>query len=148
MLQEGTGAGGRCLLLPLRPPLPSQSLPEKQSEHDELPSGIRHTEMVHCITEPKGNQSEEEIAVAMVTAVLEEMMTHFLLHRTYWVRYGRTWCMLRKGREESSRTDYRRWWDKEVINLEGATSTSGVVEAALEEEVEERVVNFQSQSIG
>ena len=30
--------------------------------------------------------------------------------------------------------DYRRWWDQEIIDLEGVRALSGAAEAALEEE--------------
>ena len=45
--------------------------------------------------------------------------------------------MLRKGREERSRTDYCRWWDQDVIELKVARAEYRAAEAALEEEVEE-----------
>ena len=81
--------------------------------------------MVHCLAESEGIQHEEEIAVAMMTSGLEEMIMHFLPCRKYWARDGRTLCMLRQGREETSRTDYRPWWEQEVIDLEGGVGSGG-----------------------
>ena len=46
--------------------------------------------------------------------------------------------MLRQGREKRSQTDYRRWWEKEGIDLDGKREASGAAEAALEEEAEEQ----------
>ena len=54
--------------------------------------------MVHCKAEPEGIQRKEETAVTMVTAILEEMISHFLPRRKYWTRYWRNCCMLRQGR--------------------------------------------------
>ena len=76
--------------------------------------------------------------MAMVTAGLEDMTTHFLPRRNAWARDGRMWCMLRQGREERSRTDYRRWWEQEGIDLQGLRATSGAAETELGEEAEER----------
>ena len=45
----------------------------------------------------------------MATVGLEDMTTHFLPHRKSWVQDGRTWFMLRQGREVRSRTDYLLW---------------------------------------
>ena len=61
---------------------------------------------VACLVDPEGIRHEEEISVAIVTAVLEDMNTDLLLCRKSWERYGRTWCMLRQGKEERSHMEY------------------------------------------
>ena len=75
----------------------------------------------------------------VVTSGLEDMMMHFLPRRKAWAWDGRTRCMLRKGREERSRMDYRRWWDQESIDLEGVRAALGAAVVALKEEAEEWV---------
>ena len=95
--------------------------------------------MVHFLADLDGIQCEEEIALAMVTASLDDIMKHFLPCRKSWVRHGRTWCMLKQGREQISRTYHQRWQEQEIIDLEGTRAASGVSEVALEEgEVEDR----------
>ena len=109
-------------------------LPDERAECVDLPSGVRRPEMVHCLAELEGIQREEDIEVAMLTSGLEDTMTHFPARRTAWTRDGRTWYMLRRGREERYRKEYRWRWEQEGIDLEGARSASGAAEAALEEE--------------
>ena len=74
--------------------------------------------MVHCLAEMEGIQSNDDIAVAMANSGLEDMRVHFLTRRKSWGRYVRTLFMFSQGREDRFHTDYRRWWWKEVINLE------------------------------
>ena len=45
--------------------------------------------------EPEGYRRGEDIAVAMATDVLEDMLVHFLPQRRSWCRDGRTWSMIR-----------------------------------------------------
>ena len=52
----------------------------------------------------EGYQREEEIVAALTAAGLEDMLAHFLLQRH--LRDGRTWRIVRVGREVWSRTDY------------------------------------------
>ena len=58
------------------------------------------------LAEPEGDRREEDIAATLATEGLEDMVTHFLPRRRRWCQDGRTWSMLRKGREVRSRTDY------------------------------------------
>ena len=59
------------------PPLPSRILPDAWAEHGEITSNFRSPEMVHFLADMDGIQGEEDISVDMVTASLEDMMTHF-----------------------------------------------------------------------
>ena len=94
--------------------------------------------MVHFLADTEGIQREGVIAVAVVTASLEYMMAHFLLCTKSWARYGSIWCMIRQGRRLRSWKNYQRWWYQDGIDLEFTRLASGVVEATLEEEAEER----------
>ena len=58
------------------------------------------------LAEPEGDRRGEDIAAAMATEGLEDMSEHFLPRRCPWFRDGRTWSMIREGRELRSRTDY------------------------------------------
>ena len=58
------------------------------------------------LAEPEGDQRGEDIAAAMATEGLEDMSAQFLPCRRLWCRQGRTWSMIRYGREVRSRTDY------------------------------------------
>ena len=49
---------------------------------------------------------EGKITAALTTAVLEDMLAHFLPERRPWCWEGRTWSMVRLGREVRSWTDY------------------------------------------
>ena len=49
---------------------------------------------------------EESIVAYLSIAGLEDMITNFLPRLNPWLRYGRTWSMLREGREMCSWTDY------------------------------------------
>ena len=67
------------------------------------------------LAEPEGDRREEDIVAALVTEGLEDMAAHFLLQRRRWYRDGRTWCMLQKGREVRSRTDYILGTDRRLF---------------------------------
>ena len=67
----------------------------------------------------------------MVTSGLEEMTTNFLLRHKSWAQYGRTWSMLRQGRDKISQMDYWLWWEQDGIDLEGARVMSGAAGMAL-----------------
>ena len=58
------------------------------------------------LAEPEGDWREEETSEAPTTAGLEDMLTHLLPRRCPWCREGRTWSIVRVGREVRSRTDY------------------------------------------
>ena len=58
------------------------------------------------LAEPEGDRGEENIAATLATEGLEDMAAHFLPRRRRWCRDGRTWSMIREGREVRSRTDY------------------------------------------
>ena len=57
------------------------------------------------LAEPEGNARDEKIAAALGAARLEDMSTHFLPRHKPWLRDGRTWSMLRGGREVRSQTN-------------------------------------------
>ena len=80
--------------------------------------------MDNFLADPEGIQREEEIAVTIMIAGLEDMTTHFLLRQKAWIRYGRTWCMLIQVRDERFYMEYQWWWDQERINLEGVRAAS------------------------
>ena len=78
-LREGTrGGGGAIFFYYDNHTLPSQILPAAQAKHGKLPSIVRRPAMVHCLAYPKGIQRKDEIAVDIVTNVLEVMTTHLL----------------------------------------------------------------------
>ena len=54
----------------------------------------------------EGSPCIEYIAVAIATAGLEEIYTHFLLRRKSWEQGGHTWCMCCCGTEVRFWTDY------------------------------------------
>ena len=87
--------------------------------------------MVCCLADLEGIQSKGEISVDFVTTVLYNIATHFLLSPKYWAQYGRMWCMIRRGMEKRSNTDYLPYWDKEVIDNEGKRMALGAAEAVL-----------------
>ena len=55
---------------------------------------------------PEGDRRGEDIAAALEMEGLEDMLAHFLPKRRPWCRDGRTWSMLKRGREVRSRTYY------------------------------------------
>ena len=57
------------------------------------------------LSEPEGDQRGEDIVAALAMEGLEDMAAHFLLRRHSWCRDGRTWSMIRAGREVKSRMD-------------------------------------------
>ena len=58
------------------------------------------------LAEPEGYQRKEKLASALTTAGMEDMLNHFLPQWCAWFQDGRTWIMVRAGREVRSRTDY------------------------------------------
>ena len=58
------------------------------------------------MAEPEGDWRGEDIEATMATEGLVYMSAHFFLHRRSWCWDGRTWSMIREGREMRSRTDY------------------------------------------
>ena len=58
------------------------------------------------LLETEGDRRGEDIAAAMAMEGLENMSAHFLPRRRSWCRDGRTWSMIREGREVRPRTDY------------------------------------------
>ena len=58
------------------------------------------------LADPEGDRREEDIAATMATEGLEDMSAHFHQRWCSWFQYGRTWRMLRNGREVRSQTDY------------------------------------------
>ena len=64
---------------------------------------------------PECDRREEDIAATLATEVLEDMAAHFLLRRRRWCWDGRTWSMLRKGREVRSWTDYILGTDRRLF---------------------------------
>ena len=58
------------------------------------------------LLDPEGDRREEEIAAELAMELLEDISAHFLPLRSLLCRDGRTWIMIREGREVSSRTDY------------------------------------------
>ena len=53
-----------------------------------------------------GRGQDEDIATAVATAGLEDILAHFLLQRRAWNRDRRMWAVMKQGREVRSRTDY------------------------------------------
>ena len=58
------------------------------------------------LSEPEFNRRGEEIATALAKEGMDDMPEHFLPRRRSWCRDGRTWRMIREGREVRSRMDY------------------------------------------
>ena len=58
------------------------------------------------ILEPEGDRSGAEIAATLATEGLKDMSAHFLPLRSSWFWDGRTWILIRAGREVRFRTDY------------------------------------------
>ena len=58
------------------------------------------------LAEPEGDRRGEDIAASMATEGLEDMSAQFLPCRRLWCWHGRTWSMIRDGREVQSWTDY------------------------------------------
>ena len=65
---------------------------------------------------PEGERREENIAATLATEGLEDMAPHLLPQRRRWFRGSRTRCMLRKGREVRSRTDYILGTDRHLFD--------------------------------
>ena len=58
------------------------------------------------LAETEVDRREEEIAAALATVGLEKMLYHFFPQRCPWCQDGRTWSMVRAGREVRYRTNY------------------------------------------
>ena len=58
------------------------------------------------LARPKGNNRDEKITSALAEAVLEDTLSHFLLHCNSWKWVRRTWSMVHLGREVRSWMDY------------------------------------------
>ena len=58
------------------------------------------------LAEPEGDLRREEIVMALSTEGLEDIPAYFLLIRCSYFHDGRTWSMVRVGREDRSWTDY------------------------------------------
>ena len=54
----------------------------------------------------KERNLREDIAADIVTAGLEEMLTHFLPCHKSWAQDGITWCMQLLGKDVRRQTDY------------------------------------------
>ena len=54
------------------------------------------------LEELEGDRRGEDIAAAMETEGLEDMLVHLLPRRRSWCQDGRTWRMIREGREVQS----------------------------------------------
>ena len=54
----------------------------------------------------KGAERDKDIELVLEAAKLEDLLVHFPTHQCLWCQYGRTWIMVRLGREVWSRTDY------------------------------------------
>ena len=58
------------------------------------------------LARPERAEQDKEIAADLVASGLEDMSDHFLPRRLPWCQDGRTWSMVRLGREVWYRTDY------------------------------------------
>ena len=58
------------------------------------------------LTGQEGSYRDEEIAVALATTVLEDILEHYILQQFPWTRDSRTWIMVRWGREVQSQMYY------------------------------------------
>ena len=74
------------------------------------------------LADPEGDRREEDIVAAMATEVLEDMSAQFLPCRHSWCRDGRTWIMIREGREVRYRTDYILGTDLYLFGKVSATA--------------------------
>ena len=63
----------------------------------------------------EGTTRLELIVVALVTAVLEDMSTHFIPRQKPWLRDGCTWSMIQGGLEVRSRTNYLLGTDRHLF---------------------------------
>ena len=57
------------------------------------------------LLEPEGDQRGEDIASALATEGLEDILAHFLPLRSSWYRYRRAWSMIWVGSKVWSRKD-------------------------------------------
>ena len=63
----------------------------------------------------EGDLRAEDIATALATEGLEDLVRHFLPRETRWCRDRRTWGVIIKGREVRSRTDYILGTDRRLL---------------------------------
>ena len=68
------------------------------------------------LAELEGYWREEEIATALTTANIEDILDHFFRQRRPWCWYGRTLSMVWAGRKVRSRTDYILGTDRRIFN--------------------------------
>ena len=72
------------------------------------------------LSDLEGYRRVEEIAAALTTVGMEDMSENLLPHRRTWYQDGRTWSIVRAGREVRSRTNYilgtdhRLFWNVSV----------------------------------
>ena len=67
------------------------------------------------LSESEGDHRGEEIAAALTKEGLEDMSAHFLRRWRSWCRDGRTWSMVRAGREVRYWTDYILGMDRRLF---------------------------------
>ena len=67
------------------------------------------------LSEPEGDRRGEDIAAALATEGLRDMLAHFLLLRRLWCQDGRTWSIIRAGREVRFWTDYILGTDRRLF---------------------------------
>ena len=68
------------------------------------------------LAELEGYWREEEIATALTTSNIEDILDHFFRQRRPWCWYGRTLSMVWAGRKVRSRTDYILGIDRRIFN--------------------------------
>ena len=88
-----------------------EALKERPKRAELLVAGDMNTNLA----DPEGDWREEDIAATMATNGLEDMSAHFLPRRRPWCRDGRTWSMLKKGREVQYRKDYILGTDRRLF---------------------------------
>ena len=64
---------------------------------------------------PEGDWMWKEIAEALTTEGLEDMLSHFRPHRHSWCQDRRKWSMVRAGREVRFLTDYTQGTDGRIF---------------------------------
>ena len=67
------------------------------------------------LSETEDDRRGEDIEVALATEGLEDMSAHFLPRRSAWCQEGRTWSIIREGREVRSQTDYILGTDRHLL---------------------------------
>ena len=87
------------------------ALKEKTRGYKLLVAGDLNVKLLETEEDWRG----KEIAGALTTKGLEEMLAHLLPHRRPWCRDGRTRRMVWAGREVRSRTDYILGTDRRLF---------------------------------